>query len=1217
MKKLIKLMVVIGMLSNSIYSQIPCIYFGANSNQEENNESYPEQEYCPELHHNVSVEIPVIVHVLYNSDFENVDYGEVIEMIDDFNNKMYSKDVSTTDDPDYQDVKVNVSIQLKLADINGTCTPGYERIFIDKPWIDANTLEENDVENKRIKINNIWDTKHYLNIWIVKSINMMLFDEFYNLVDTKVYGYTDDNNINAEFNGDGIVLDDDYLHVFIHEFGHYLDLYHIWRGGCHSPMRTCKKGDMVKDTPTKHRGLAYVISEDMCDEWLEGFESDTITIDEKLCFAYNGDNKYQDPTINNYMTYQWNCMTRFTSGQYRRMVANLEGVRHELYGEFEEQNIDMSDNKDYYVDDLLTALGLNNIDDLCNYDKNTFIDLGGNLIIDNGPNQQVCFNNLNFVMDKNAKISIINYSKLSINNARIYNCDNFWKYIFVESGSTINLLNSTIERAHKGLFAEKGANITIDNCAFNNNVYGIYLSADGVGNQANINLNETFFNSDDTYYYLSADIMWDRPFAGIYIDGHDYINLSAQEGKKNHYKRLSNGIIAYNSRLKVENSIFDDIYSGLGDNNFATFYNEGYAIKIDGGVNSSQIIKNEITDSKYGIGINNTNVNIENNKIYDVEQGILLVRVGDFDIIENDIKAEERGIYIGFNRILIHGDYVIGSNVRRNYVTISDFEESAKAIEYEEVKSVSSDNNWLTINSNDAGFYIANSYDCQFYDNTIDIFGNDSDVTTDAIHIDDSDHIWVENSLLQDYTAATDNNGISAFGSQGSYYCNYTFYFDNGMKFFDDCDGSYIRSNNYNYNQRDLVLGLEDGIGVANSDSWVGTQGSIDNLKGNGNEWLGSDSRAQNSSPELIVKMSTFYVNAYGDQKYQPEIINAEGNWFINNPDIKNENWCNGDDPGTDLPWRCTDIIMKIQRIDTMSKVDDCKKQMWLYKYYKKLIELKKENKLSEECIKFLNSKKNNVLVNIANVSLALDSLSLVQTSDTNLLNGLNNLTSLLDSLHTTRNINSEEWNQTVSSYTNVLKEYQDKDNGDRNGRRTKTDSLKNVITTISVKDSCLQILLDVFKIKANLLKSDTLSSAELAYLEIIAKSCPTDLGYGVFSARSMLSLYRNIRYPHIEECVSGDLIQRSVSQEKNKKLKVYPNPANNRVNILVNLEKNETGMIKIMDINGNILEKRNVGKESNLYKINTESFVSGIYFIKYNSNTGIRKLEKLIILRK
>ena len=1211
MKKLIKLMVIIGILTSNIYSQIPCIYLGADSNQDENFSF--RRPGCPVLKHDVSVEIPVIVHVLYNDDYENVGYDEVVDMINDFNDKMYSKEVSTTDDPDYQDYKVNVSIQLKLADKNGTCTPGYERIFIDKPWINANTWEENFTEDERIKINNIWDPKHYLNVWIVKSIDMIYDDGYGNDVPTKVFGYVPyiDPDTDA-YTGDGITLDDDYLYDFIHEFGHYLGLYHLWKGNCHWPAHVCNKGDMVSDTPTKEGALEYVISENMCDEWLNGFESDTVTISGKICL-FSGPNYYHDPTVNNYMTYQYNCWTEFTSGQYRNMVEYLEGARLTLIEEYAEQNIDMSDNKDYYIEDLLNVLGLNNIDELCNYDKNAFIDLGGNLIINTGPNQQVCFNNLKFVMDENAMISVINNSKLSINNARIYNCDNFWKYIFVESGSTINLSNSVIERALKGLFAEKGANITIDNCIFDNNAYGVYLSANGSGNQANIDVNETRFTSDDTYFYLSTDIVWDRPFAGIYIDGHDYINLSAQEGKKNHYKRLSNGIIAYNSRLKVENSIFEDIYSDYGDN----FDNGGCAIKIDGGVNSSQISKNEITDSKYGIGIINTNVKVEKNKLYDVEQGILLVRVGDFDIRENEIKAEERGIYIGFNRILIHGDYILGSTLSRNYVTISGFEESAKAMEYEEVKSVSSDNNWLTINSNDAGFYIANSYDCQFYDNTIDILGNDSDVTTDAIHIDDSDHIWVENSLLQDYTAATDNNGISAFGSQGSYYCNYTFYFDNGMKFFDDCDGSYIRSNNYNYNQRDLVLGLEDGTGVANSDSWVGTQGSIDNLKGNGNEWLGSDSRAQNSSPELIVKMSTFYVNAYGDQKYQPKIINAEGEWFLNNPDIKNENWCNGDDPGTDLPWRCTDIIMKIQRIDTMSKVGDCKKQMWLYKYYKKLIELKKENKLSEECIKFLNSKKNNVMVNIANVSLALDSLSLVQTSDTNLLNGLNNLTSLLDSLHTTRNINSEEWNQTVSSYTNVLKEYQDKDNGDRNGRRTKIDSLKNVITTISVKDSCLQILLDVFKIKANLLKSDTLSSAELVYLEIIAKSCPTDLGYGVFSARSMLSLYKNIRYPHIEECVSGDLIQRSVSQEKNKKLKVYPNPANNRVNILVNLEKNETGMIKIMDINGNILEKRNVGKESNKYKINTESFVSGIYFIKYNSNTGIRKMEKLIILRK
>jgi hypothetical protein len=120
----------------------------------------------------------------------------------------------------------------------------------------------------------------------------------------------------------------------------------------------------------------------------------------------------------------------------------------------------------------------------------------------------------------------------------------------------------------------------------------------------------------------------------------------------------------------------------------------------------------------------------------------------------------------------------------------------------------------------------------------------------------------------------------------------------------------------------------------------------------------------------------------------------------------------------------------------------------------------------------------------------------------------------------------------------------------------------------------------------------------------------------GVFAARSMMSLYGNFRYPHIDECVSGDLIPRSTKSSIETKLKVYPNPATDEINIVVKMDESEIGELEVMDLQGNILEKYGVDKDKNSYIVNTKSFVSGIYLVKYKSNTGIQKVVKLMIVR-
>jgi len=157
---------------------------------------------------------------------------------------------------------------------------------------------------------------------------------------------------------------------------------------------------------------------------------------------------------------------------------------------------------------------------------------------------------------------------------------------------------------------------------------------------------------------------------------------------------------------------------------------------------------------------------------------------------------------------------------------------------------------------------------------------------------------------------------------------------------------------------------------------------------------------------------------------------------------------------------------------------------------------------------------------------------------------------------------------------------------------------------------------LEVYKIKLNLFVSDTLTHGEISYLQEIAMGCDDNTGEEVAIARSMLSLYENNRYPRLDECMSEIVRPRNVKERyiTDNKLLIFPNPATDRVNILVRLGKSEVGKIRIIDVQSNIVYNHIINNNINTLEIDIKSFNSGMYFIIYKSINGDEHIEKLII---
>ena len=1191
-------------ISQFAYSQMDCAIDSLLKLYTNESEYYEQQSPgCPSINEDFSIEIPVIVHVLYNEGYENIDYTTVVDMISTANNQLVSGRLIKGHEENSSGY--DVDIKLKLVD-DGSCTPGYDRVYIDNPDMYANTNQEFNEEDERIKSESVWDEDKYLNVWIVRSI----YWKGKHLGGYGTFPFMDDII-------QGIVLDDNYLYAFIHEFGHYSSLYHVWQGGCVSD-NGCTTGDYCDDIPAVIPLSAFLyIETDKCDKWIQGFYDESNNFN-PLCnppYIENLGYLHQYPA-NNFMTYQDVCWNYFSDDQYIRMVNCYEGPRNQI-GVDIESFVDLSDDVDHTIDELLQKLGLTSLDELCNSTEQFNIKLGGRLILDSGPGNPICFSNkTNIQMLQNAEIRVIDNTTLDLNDIHIYGCDVFWNRIFIESGSSIDVSNNTlIEDGLNAITAEKGAFVNIDNTVFNNNNVGLLLTNTGYSsrNRTNVSISNTTFKSDDSFELNDEGVIKKRPFCGVNVIEQSRVILKSDLGNENYFNRLYNGIITYNSSIRVGYSNFEDIKNDLSyesDNLFAKY---GYAVKLLRANSISSVNHVNISNSDYGIGAKGGGYTIAYDDDISVERiGYLVERVDKVKVKSSTINAGQKGIYI-YNCPNMH---VYFSQLLDNYITITSDDESAEAIDIQSTDNMDVYNNFIDINGNEAGIILNMADFTRLENNTIQVMGTNGGYPSNGIKISSSTDMEIKDNLLEDYTGyASDNNGILTESADGEYSCNYPFYFDRGMHFIGNCDNTRLLGNEFSYNQKDLLLGFEDIVGSTAGETWIGQQ--YEAGSGFGNKWLGDNSRVHNSATDNKISWSEFRVNATNDPDYIPDIIEAATQyWFNNKSGYENMHPCD-DDPGSDLPpkYNCVEIINKILKIDTMSNVSECQKIVWMYSYYKKLLELKKKGLLTGDCLTFINTRRDSAIVHLGDISMTIDSIMLYGQNTSSLFTQLIELDSMLEVLYQQNQQGTEEWNHLMQDYDQKSNEYQAALQVEKTEDIFKLDSVKNVLNAVSVIDSCLKVIKRTNLIKINLLKSDSLSVSELSYLQEVSGYCPEEYGEGAYLARSMLGTYENIRYPGMEDCASGDLLPRNAKGRRyDEKMYLYPNPAFDKLDIKLNIKSGEQGTVEILDISGGLKYSKEVDENTNIIKLDVKDYITGVYLVKYTSSGGGSQVEKLII---
>jgi hypothetical protein len=257
-----------------------------------------------------TITIPVVVHILYENESENITDQQVYAQIDVLNEDFRLLNENVKNIPDeFKPLAVDTEIEFCLASVGpeGIPTSGINRVQTSYDCI-ARISTEIEGDRSRLFYSSIggsdaWDTDRYLNIWVGNTCG-----DFLGLATSiAVPEYRPEE--------DGIVIDHDYFgnncnsdisspynlgRTTTHEIGHFLGLLHPW-GDCSDG-----NNDLVDDTPAQE-GPYYG------------------------CPRYPQVSCETSDMYMNFMNYSDDvCMALFTNGQKERMLSTLNGPRSGL-----------------------------------------------------------------------------------------------------------------------------------------------------------------------------------------------------------------------------------------------------------------------------------------------------------------------------------------------------------------------------------------------------------------------------------------------------------------------------------------------------------------------------------------------------------------------------------------------------------------------------------------------------------------------------------------------------------------------------------------------------------------------------------------------------------------------------------------------------------------------------------------------------------------------
>ncbi|MDA8787358.1 M43 family zinc metalloprotease [Schleiferiaceae bacterium] len=243
--------------------------------------------------------IPVVFHIMWYDHGDNISEAQLLDALEILNEDMRRMN------PDtgllraiFKPVAADMEIEFRIAkkDPSGNCTSGITRTQTNLSL----------AANNNVKSLIGWDNTKYLNIWVVRNIDLAGTSP-----GSITLGYSAFPYNGIPLTQDGIVIRHDNLgsigtsagtrhRTLTHEVGHYVNLYHTFQG-------SCLQGDNCNDTPPVFSAS-------------NGCNNST----QNTC---SNDNPNLPDMVENYMDYSDdNCMNTFTQNQKSRAKSVLNNL---------------------------------------------------------------------------------------------------------------------------------------------------------------------------------------------------------------------------------------------------------------------------------------------------------------------------------------------------------------------------------------------------------------------------------------------------------------------------------------------------------------------------------------------------------------------------------------------------------------------------------------------------------------------------------------------------------------------------------------------------------------------------------------------------------------------------------------------------------------------------------------------------------------------------
>lgn len=248
-----------------------------------------------------AIDIPVVVHVVWNVASENISDAQVSSQIDALNRDYGAQNADRATTPDcWKGLVTDAQIRFHLArvDPSGAATNGIKRAQTAKTGFDNDDSVKSSAQGGA----DAWPTDRYLNLWACTLGGGLLgYAQFPGgppATDGVVI-------LNAAFGTTGTATAPFNLgRTATHEVGHFLNLRHIW-----GDTEDCTGNDYVADTPNAQ---------------LPNYDSPKFP-------HVSCDNGPNGDMFMNYMDYvDDKVMVMFTAGQVVRMQAALDSARAAL-----------------------------------------------------------------------------------------------------------------------------------------------------------------------------------------------------------------------------------------------------------------------------------------------------------------------------------------------------------------------------------------------------------------------------------------------------------------------------------------------------------------------------------------------------------------------------------------------------------------------------------------------------------------------------------------------------------------------------------------------------------------------------------------------------------------------------------------------------------------------------------------------------------------------